>query len=68
MKPSNVLPTPLNEKPKLKLTELGRSDAGLGWETVMYQGENGNRYQVSVSKDGVERNCVLIPPMDDDDE
>jgi hypothetical protein len=65
MKSSDVLPTPLSEKPKVKLTELGRSDGGLGWETVMYQGEDGNRYEVSVNKDGVERNWVLMPPMEE---
>jgi hypothetical protein len=60
---SDVLPTPLNEKPKVKLTEFARRDAGLGWQTVIYQGEDGHRYQVSVNKNGVERNWVLIPPI-----
>jgi hypothetical protein len=66
MKSSDVLPMPLDQRPKVKLTELGRRDGGLGWETITYQGEDGNRYEVSVNKDGVERN-VLIPPMEADD-
>jgi hypothetical protein len=65
MKPSDLLPMPLSEKPKVKLTELARRDAGLGWQTITYQGEDGNRYEVSVNKDGVERNWELIPPMEE---
>jgi hypothetical protein len=68
MKPSNTLSTPLDEKPKVKLTELGRRDAGLGWETITYEGKDGNRYEVSINKEGAERNWVLLPPMEDDDE
>jgi hypothetical protein len=67
MKPSDLLPMPLSEKPKVKLTELRRRDAGEGWEAITYQGEDGHRYQVSVNKDGVERNWVLLPPMEDDE-
>ena len=52
MKSSDMLPTPLSGKPKVKLTELARRDAGLGWETITYQGEDGNRYEVSVTKRG----------------
>ena len=67
LKPSDMLPKPLNEKPMVKLTELARRDAGLGWQTITYQGEDGNRYEVSVNKEGVERNWELIPPMEDDE-
>ena len=66
MKPSNMLPTPLDRRPNGKLIELGRRPAGEGWETITYQGDDGRRYEVSV-KDGVERNWVLIPPMEDDE-
>jgi hypothetical protein len=65
MKPSNMLPTPLDGKPNVNLTELSRKPAGEGWEAITYQGEDGHRYEVSV-KEGVERNWVLLPPMEDD--
>ena len=52
-KPSDLLPTPLDGKPKVKLTELARREAGLGWETITYEGEDGHRYEVSVNIDGV---------------
>ncbi len=52
MKRSDMLPTPLDHKPATKLTELGRKSAGEGFETVIYQGENGYRYEATV-KDGV---------------
>jgi len=61
MKSSDMLPTPLSGKPKVKLTEFGRRSAGEGWEAVTYQGDDGHRYEVSVSKDGVEKNWALIP-------
>lgn len=31
---------------------LDARDAGLGWETITYQGEDGNRYELSVNKEG----------------
>ncbi len=52
MKPSDSLPTPLDQKPATKLTELGRQSAGEGFETVTYQGEDGYRYEDTV-KDNV---------------
>ena len=57
MKPSDTLPTPLDQKPATKLTELGRQSAGEGFETVTYQGEDGYRYEATV-KDNVIASAV----------
>jgi hypothetical protein len=67
MKASDVLPTPLDGRPNAKLTELGRRPAGEGWEAITYQGEDGQRYEVSVNKEGVERNWVIVPSIGDDE-
>jgi hypothetical protein len=64
MKLSDMLPKPLSEKPKVKPTETGHRPAGEGCETITYEGEDGHRFEVSV-KDGVEKNGVLLPPMED---
>ena len=64
MKPSDMLPTPLDGRPKVKLTEIGRRDAGEGWQTVTYQGDDGRIYQASV-KDWTEKNWVLMPSLED---
>ena len=63
MKPSDMLPQPLEGKPKVKLSEVGRKPPGEGWEAVTYQGDDGQPYEVSV-KHNVERNWVLPAPME----
>jgi hypothetical protein len=42
------------------LTELGRTPASDGWETVEFQGDDGYRYRVSL-KGTIEQNWVAIP-------
>jgi hypothetical protein len=52
MKLSDRLPTPLDQKPATKLTEIDRRPAGEGFETITYQGEDGYKYEAS-AKDGI---------------
>jgi hypothetical protein len=41
MNTSDSLPTPLDQKPATKLTELGRKPAGEGFEIITCQGDDG---------------------------
>ena len=52
MKPSDALPTPLDQKPSTHLTELSRKSAGEGFQAVTYRGEDGHRYEAMV-KDNI---------------
>ena len=67
MNPLDMLPIPMTGKPNTELTEIGRRPSGEGWETITYQGADGNRYEV-MSKGETKARWVLIPTNADPQE